>query len=74
MLKWRSEIRPNLRLQGAYCLLSVAADLRVTQVVNGPAHHGAHIVLEKPLLPPVTLIKNFGLLAFFLTTPSSQAS
>ena len=53
MLKWLSEIRPNLGLQDAYCLLSVAADLRVTQVVNGPAHHGAHIVLEKSLLPPL---------------------
>ena len=32
-------------------LLSVAADVRVTQLVNGTSR-GCHVVLEKSVLPP----------------------
>jgi len=40
--------RTNLSREQAYTLCSLAADLRVTQVVNG--NKGIHVMLEKKLL------------------------
>jgi acetamidase/formamidase len=40
--------RTNLSREDAYTLCSLAADLRVTQVVNGAK--GIHVMLEKKLL------------------------
>ena len=40
--------RTNLSREDAYTLCSLAADLRVTQVVNGTK--GIHVMLEKKLL------------------------
>jgi formamidase len=40
----------------AYTLLSVAADLRVTQVVNG--NKGIHVMLDKRYLQPVTAARS----------------
>src|SRR5262249_11761958 len=42
--------RTNLSREQAYTLCSLAADLRVTQVVNG--NKGIHVMLEKNLLAP----------------------
>ena len=42
-------LRPKLSRSDAYCFLSVAADVRVTQIVNFPTR-GAHVVVEKELL------------------------
>lgn len=53
MLLWLKELRPRLDRTDALCLLSAAGDLRITQVVNGPAHHGVHMVLPKNVLPPL---------------------
>jgi hypothetical protein len=41
--------RPKLSRPDAYCFLSVAADVRVTQLVNFPTR-GAHVVVKKDLL------------------------
>ena len=49
MLDWLGELKPSLSRQDAYCLLSVAGDVRVTQLVNNPTR-GAHVVLEKASL------------------------
>eukprot|EP01051_Picozoa_sp_SAG22_P014728 SAG22_NODE_1829_length_3484_cov_2.530576_2_plen_321_part_00 len=49
MLDWLAELKPGLSRADAYCLLSVAADVRVTQIVNVPTK-GAHCVLEKTFL------------------------
>ena len=54
MLDWLGELRPALDRRDAYLLLSVGADTRVTQMVNGTSH-GCHVVLEKRMLPPPTL-------------------
>ena len=51
MLDWLGELRPALERRDAYILLSAAADVRVTQLVNGVSR-GAHVVLEKRMLPP----------------------
>jgi acetamidase/formamidase len=40
--------RTNLSREDAYTLCSLAADLRVTQVVNGAK--GIHVMLEKKLI------------------------
>jgi acetamidase/formamidase len=40
--------RSNLSREDAYTLCSLAADLRVTQVVNGAK--GIHVMLEKKLI------------------------
>ena len=40
--------RTNLSREDAYRLCSLAADLRVTQVVNGAK--GIHVMLEKKLI------------------------
>lgn len=50
MLDWLAELRPKLDRMDAYCLCSVAADLKVTQVVNGDVR-GVHLVLDKAHLP-----------------------
>ena len=42
--------RTGLSRQEAYALCSLAADLRITQVVNG--NKGVHVMLEKRLLQP----------------------
>jgi acetamidase/formamidase len=42
------EARTGLSRQEAYALCSLAADLRITQVVNG--NKGVHVMLEKRLL------------------------
>lgn len=44
------EARAGLSREDAYTLCSLAADLRITQVVNGSK--GVHMMLEKKLLPP----------------------
>ena len=41
--------RPKLSRADAYCFLSVAGDVRVTQLVNFPTR-GAHVVVKKHLL------------------------
>jgi len=46
MLDWLAQRVPTLERGDAYCLLSVAADVRVTQLVNAP-QRGAHVVLRK---------------------------
>lgn len=51
MLAWLAEVRPRLARADAYLLLSVAADVRITQLVNGTSR-GCHCVLEKRCLPP----------------------
>ena len=51
MLDWLGDIRPSLAREDAHLLLSVGADVRVTQLVNGTSR-GCHVVLEKRLLPP----------------------
>lgn len=51
MLEWLAELRPNLSRLDAYCLCSVAADVRVTQFVNGDVR-GVHVILNKNHLPP----------------------
>ncbi len=43
-------VRTGLSRQEAYALCSLAADLRITQVVNG--NKGVHVMLEKRLLQP----------------------
>jgi len=53
MLDWLClELRPNLNRTDAYCLISVAGDIRVTQLVNSPTR-GTHLVLPKRVLPPL---------------------
>jgi acetamidase/formamidase len=42
------EARTGLTRQEAYALCSLAADLRITQVVNG--NKGVHVMLEKRML------------------------
>jgi acetamidase/formamidase len=49
MIKLVGEIS-GLSAQDAYSLCSIAADLRVTQTVDG--NKGIHCVLEKSMLPP----------------------
>ena len=44
--------RGGLSREDAYTLCSLAADLRITQVVNG--HKGVHVMLEKRYLTPVS--------------------
>jgi len=51
MLDWLGDLRPGLAREDAYMLCSVAADVRVSQLVNGESR-GAHVVLEKRFLPP----------------------
>ncbi|KAJ8613891.1 hypothetical protein CTAYLR_008675 [Chrysophaeum taylorii] len=50
MLDWLAQLRPRLARLDAYCLCSVAADVRVTQFVNGDSR-GAHVALPKQCLP-----------------------
>jgi acetamidase/formamidase len=52
MLDWLGELRPLLAREDAHMLLSIAADVRVTQLVNGTSR-GAHVVLQKNALPPL---------------------
>ena len=52
MLDWLGELRPALARRDAYLLLSAAADVRVTQMVNGVSR-GCHVILEKSTLPPI---------------------
>ena len=49
MLDWLGELKPGLARTDALMLLSVAADVRVTQIVNVPTK-GAHVVLPKAFL------------------------
>ena len=51
MLNWLGELRPGLKREDAYMLLSVAADVRVTQLCNAVSR-GAHVVVDKSVLPP----------------------
>lgn len=51
MVDWLQELRPKLNRLDAYCLCSTAADVRITQFVNGNVR-GAHVVLKKKFLPP----------------------
>jgi acetamidase/formamidase/alpha-ketoglutarate-dependent taurine dioxygenase len=51
LVDWMQELRPNLTRVNAECLCSVAADVNVTQIVNGTTR-GAHAVLQKRHLPP----------------------
>lgn len=51
MVRWMQQERPALSTVDAECLLSVAGDIAVTQVVNG-ATRGAHVVMQKAHLPP----------------------
>lgn len=51
MLDWLGEVRPTLDRRDAYLMLSIAADVRITQLVNGNSR-GCHVVLEKSVLPP----------------------
>jgi acetamidase/formamidase len=44
------EARTTLKRHEAYMLTSLAADLRITQVVN--EHKGVHVMLEKRYLQP----------------------
>jgi acetamidase/formamidase len=44
------EARTTLKRHEAYMLASLAADLRITQVVN--EHKGVHVMLEKCYLQP----------------------
>ena len=44
------ELRTTLKRHEAYMLCSLAADLRITQVVND--HKGVHVMLEKRYLQP----------------------
>jgi acetamidase/formamidase len=44
------EQRTTLKRHEAYMLCSLAADLRITQVVND--HKGVHVMLEKHYLQP----------------------
>lgn len=55
MVEWILELRPNnqMTIVDSECLLSVAGDIRVTQIVNGTTR-GAHVVLEKKHLPPLS--------------------
>jgi acetamidase/formamidase/alpha-ketoglutarate-dependent taurine dioxygenase len=45
------ELRPTMSRIDAECLCSIAADISVTQIVNGTTR-GAHAVLQKRHLPP----------------------
>ena len=51
MLDWLGDVRPTLDRRDAYLMLSIAADVRITQLVNGNSR-GCHVVLEKSVLPP----------------------
>ena len=50
MLNWLSDLRPALQRKDAYLMLSIAADVRITQLVNGVSR-GCHVILEKSVLP-----------------------
>jgi hypothetical protein len=51
MIKLICEISPLTR-EDAYMLCSLAADLRITQTVNGSK--GVHCMLAKKLFPPMS--------------------
>lgn len=51
LVDWILELRPDLARVDAECLCSVAADVAVTQVVNGSTR-GAHATIQKCHLPP----------------------
>ena len=49
MIKLIGEVTTPSRAQEAYTLCSIAADLRVTQTVDG--NKGIHCIIEKSKLP-----------------------
>lgn len=53
MVEWIRELRPTMSVIDAECLCSIAGDIAVTQIVNGPTR-GAHVLLQKKHLPPGT--------------------